>query len=128
MNTASLATFFALLVTLIACGSSSSGNGSTSDNSATTPAGSCESAGTAVCKRACACSTDGKCRVATQTDGGAVATLNFENEAKCKDLYVTFGCAGGGAAGFDYGSCEAAVTAAACAQGGVLFPAACRTN
>ena len=122
-----VALFFSVVV---ACGGSSS-NGSTTDNSGTTPAGSCEAAGTRICQRACACATDGKCHVATKTDAGATASLSFDNEQKCRDLYVTFGCFGGGTAGFDYGKCDSAVAAAACVApaggSGVLFPDVCKT-
>jgi hypothetical protein len=123
-------TLFSLVMTLVACGSSSSGSGSTTDNSGTAPAGTCESAGTRICERACACSTDGKCHVATKMDGGSNAAISFDNKEQCLNLYVTFGCLGGGTAGFPYGTCESEVNAAACAPSaggtGVLLPESCK--
>jgi hypothetical protein len=125
-------TVFSLVIALVACGGSSSGDGSNTDSNGTAPAGSCAAAGTRLCQRACACSTDGKCHVASKTDAGASATINFDNEEKCKDLYVIFGCVGGGDTSLDYGACDSAIAASTCVAGaggsGILFPDACKSK
>ena len=122
-------TLSSLILALAACGSGATTSGSTTtDDSGTTPAaGACEAAGTRICQRACACSTDGKCRVAVKTDGGATASISWDNEEKCRNLYVTFGCIGGGTAGLDYGSCDSAVAASSCVADGILLPDACKS-
>ena len=119
------------LASIAACGSGSS-SGTTNDTSGTTP-GSCMSAGARVCERACGCSTDGKCRIATKTDAG-VGSLIFKDEKACRDLYIDFGCAGGGSAGFDYGRCESSIRASTCiettagkaAEKGIVFTDECK--
>jgi hypothetical protein len=119
-----------ILVGLVACGGSSSSG--TSTESKGTAGSSCEAAGTRLCERACACATDGKCHLAVSSDGGPAASLDFDNPQKCLDLYVGFGCAGGGSATQDYGKCEADVAVAACvpAAGGtaVNVPDACKSR
>jgi hypothetical protein len=121
--------FFSLLMTLVACGSDSSGANETGTSPAT-PAGTCESAGARICERACACATDGKCRVGTKTDAGATGTINFDSEQKCRDLYVTFGCLNGGTTKIDYASCDSAVAASTCVTAGnasaILLPDSCK--
>ena len=118
-------------MTLVACGSNSSA-GSTSDNSGTAPAGTCESAGTRICERACACATDGKCHIATPMDGGLTGRISFENKEKCLDLYVTLACFGGGEPGLDYGRCDSDVQASSCVASagstGILLSDACKTT
>jgi hypothetical protein len=123
---------FSLLVGVTACGSTSN-DGASTDSNGTTPA-ACEAAGTHICQRACACATDGKCYVATRTDAGATASLAFDNEEKCRNLYVTFGCFNGGNTALDYGVCDSSVAAAACVGGssssgpGVLLPDSCKST
>jgi hypothetical protein len=123
--------FLSLLLALAACGGTSN-DGASTDSNGTTP-GACEAAGTRLCQRACACATDGKCYVATRTDAGATASLAFDNEQKCRDLYVTFGCFNGGNTALDYGVCDSSVAAATCladsssSAHGILLPDACKS-
>jgi hypothetical protein len=123
--------FFALF--FFACGSGGETNSGSDPKteSAPTSANACESAGTKICARACACATDGKCRIGVATDAGT-ASINFDDEQACLDLYVALGCSGGGEAGFDYARCDSAVDDAACVDTaggrGVLMPAECNVN
>jgi hypothetical protein len=111
--------------------SSSTSSGGSSSSSGGSSASACEAVGTRLCKRACACATDGKCYVGTRTDQGLYATINFDNEQKCRDLYVTLGCIGGGEPSFDYATCDKAIEASQCVDGAggkaILMPDACKT-
>jgi hypothetical protein len=121
-------------------GANSSGSSSSSgaaaptggDGGTATGATACEKAGSEICARACACSNDGKCHVGVEIDAGMPASVNFDTEAKCRDLYVTLGCLGGGEPGFDYGTCEARVKASSCVEsaggGAILLAAECKTS
>lgn len=95
------------------------------------PPGACEAAGTALCARACACATDGKCHFAVPTDAG-FASINFDTEQACRDLYVVLGCLGGGQPGMDYATCETRAKASACVDsaGGraAVLPPECKTG
>ncbi len=121
-----------VLASLIACTGSSTDNGSSTENNGTAPGGGCEQAGAKICQGACACpSAAGKCQVATKTDAGLTATLDFDTEQQLPRLYVTFGCAGGGSTDVDYGSCNTALSAsAACLPGadGYLLPEVCKSK
>lgn len=124
-----------ILLLVVGCGS---GGGSADEKSdpetesnPTSSANACEAAGTQICKRACGCATDGKCRLGVATDSG-VASLNFDDEQACLDTYVGLGCLGGGEPGFDYAKCEAVVEGSSCVDTaggrGVLMPAECKVN
>ena len=145
MITRTTSSFFLTLSFLIAsataaCGSdgdaSTNATDPVSNAAGTTPGGTCESANSRICSRACACSKDGKCHVAVKTAGGAFASLSFDSEAKCRDLYVVAGCTGREGAtsseGIDYGACDAELQAASCvdsaAGGGVPIPETCRSK
>ena len=124
---------FALLL-LIACGSESQpadNKTETNPSSAASSASACEAAGTKICERACGCATAGKCRVGVATDSG-VASINFEDETACLDMYVGLGCLGGGEPGFDYAKCEDEIEGSSCVDTaggrGVLMPAECNVN
>jgi hypothetical protein len=126
----SLLSFVVLL--LVACGSSedTSTNADTETESSPTVS-ACEAAGTRLCARACACATDGKCRLGVPTDSGN-ASINFDDAQGCLDLYVVLGCLGGGEPGFDYSTCESAVETSSCvatAGGqGFLMPKECQVT
>jgi len=121
---------FLFLALLAACGSDDSSSTPAQTENGTSPvAGACESAGTALCERACACATDGQCHLGVATDAG-VASINFVDEKACRDLYVVLACSTGGEPGFDYGRCESATRASACVDTaggkGGLMPAECK--
>lgn len=127
MKTSILSCFVLLL---IACGSDAQTNNETKTETAPAKT-ACEAAGTKLCERACACATDGKCRLGVMTASGNAA-INFETEQGCLDLYVVLGCTGGGEPGFDYARCEDAIDASACVDTaggrGSLMPAECNVS
>lgn len=143
MTTRSLLfSFLPLTLLAIACGSDpdepspppaqpSSSTSPSQPADAAPPPGACEAAGTALCARACACATDGKCHFAVPTDAG-FASINFETEQACRDLYVVLGCLGGGQPGMDYATCETRAKASACVDsaGGraAVLPPECKTG
>ena len=147
MKPRSLLFFFSFLpitIAAVACGtdpdepsqptqpsSSSSPSQPGDDASPGASSSSCEAAGTALCARACACATDGKCHFAVPTDAG-FATINFESEQACRDLYVGLGCLDGGQTGTDYATCETKAKAAACVDSaggrGAALPPECKTG
>jgi len=83
----------------------------------------CEAAGTAICKRACACSPDDRCAIIYLSESGA-GTFSFQDEAECLDLFMR-GCDECRAVNknlpcpemrktVDYARCQAAMETAAC--------------
>ncbi len=113
-------------------GGASSGGGNTSSSGSSATPSACASAGAAICARACACATDGKCHVGIDTGNGTYGAVNYDDEAKCRDFYVDLACVNGGEAGFDYATCEAKVKAAACVDSAAgkagLFPTECKVT
>lgn len=62
---------------------------------------------------------------------GTIGSVDFDNEAKCREVYVDLACVNGGKAGFDYAGCTKLAEAASCvdaASGKALFPAQCNVN
>lgn len=132
MKATILSSFLLLSLSLaVACGSDDRSDADTTKSeTAPASANACEAAGTMLCARACACATDGKCRLGVSTASGNAA-VNFENERACLDLYVVLGCAGGGEPGFDYARCEEAIdTACVDTAGGrgALLPSECNVS
>jgi len=125
----SILSFFAVAL-LLACGSEEENQSNTKTETAPTST-ACEAAGTKICERACACATDGQCRVGTPTPSGN-ASINFVDEKACRDVYVVLGCWGGGEPGFDYARCDTAMEASSCVDTaggrGALMPAECNVS
>jgi hypothetical protein len=86
--------------------------------------GTCASAGTKMCERACACGTDGTCKTGSQGSLGST-TLTWDNLEDCKGAYVGLACRGSGPPGVDFAACESAVTAAACTGDVFVVPKIC---
>lgn len=107
---------------------SNSSSGGASSSSGGSTASACEAVGTELCQRACDCATDGKCHVGSESG----ATADFDNLQKCLDLYVTFGCTGGGDPSFDYATCDAKLKTGTCVDAAVgkafLVPAECKSK
>lgn len=89
-------------------------NGCSSDESSSgSSASSCKAATTLLCDKACACSTDGKCRITSPSETGG-ATITSDSKADCLALYSNFGCSQSANANADWSSCSAALGSAAC--------------
>ena len=108
-----------LSVALVNCG----GGGGSS------PQGTCQQIGAAICAKACSCRDGAACAI---SQGGL--TIDFPNESDCKALYVTFGCSMGDMAAYNNAAaCLPLVQAATCtgsgAEGAMAYPAdmACET-
>lgn len=108
----------ALTFALVACG----GDDSSSGGGAST--GTCASAGTKICERACACGQNGECKTGVQGSAG-VTTFTWSDLADCKGGYVGLACQGSGPPGVDFAACESAVTAASCDKDVFVVPKAC---
>jgi hypothetical protein len=97
-------------------------------------AASCGSTFNALCQRACSCGGGSTCSLVEVNDGGASASVDFNTQSDCEDLYgLTCGMPGAVRADFDYAACTSAVQAAACVASpgggmGVAYPAICNPN
>lgn len=109
---------FALLFAACSSSSSSSGN-------------SCEGAGTAMCDKACSCSTDGKCRITSGGSDAGTTVFTFDSRQDCLSL-SNLGCSNGGKSNVDYAACINALGTAACVDTpdgkAMQSPAACNSK
>lgn len=150
MNTRTLWTIssrFAISSTLLACGSAGESTsaplttvpdaGAVTDGATASETGAasshaganaCATSGEELCDRACACSSDGKCRLVVVTDAGSGSVV-YDSPRHCRDFYVVLACQAGGDPAVDYDACASRARAAACvpseASQGLALPVEC---
>lgn len=114
-------------VVTVACGGSSSDGGNGQDSSDTTPSGGgCAGTTRALCKKACACTSNGagKCTIAY----GTSVTETHDSEAQCETFYAALVCGDAANAAQYDDACGAAVASASCTTtstgAAVAFPSA----
>ena len=99
----------------LACGDDSDGDDEASR---------CQAVGEAICAEACAC---GDCSI-TMASGGV--SINFDDEAGCREVYVDLGCSQPDDT-IDYDACESDLASPTCidsADGSALdFPESCQS-
>lgn len=93
----------------------------------------CASSVIALCKAACNCAAaDGgqACAAGTYVDGAGGGALGWSDATSC-ELYFSYLCADDGAAGFNFGACDTALSSSVCVGTvngrALLIPTACYT-